>query len=131
MIRMGQQDLWLLSGLMATVLFFVSVCGIFHTVIWGSYTLADVGHVIIIFFFFFVVGKCPASSSRARSRLPQFFACCCRLFRSAGNTEATLKLKNVSRELGGGKKASREVGNRCFFPPNFIFYKLECTGGKS
>ena len=30
----------------------------------------------------------------------------------------------------GKNKASREVGN-LFFPPNFIFYKLECTGGKS
>ena len=29
----------------------------------------------------------------------------------------------------GKKTASREVGNY-FFPPNFIFYKLECTGGK-
>ena len=28
----------------------------------------------------------------------------------------------------GGKKASWEVGNLFFFP-NFIFYKLECTGG--
>ena len=30
----------------------------------------------------------------------------------------------------GKTKASPEVGNLFFFP-NFIFYKLECTGGKS
>ena len=36
------------------------------------------------------------------------------------------KLFPVSRV--GRKKASREVGN-LFFSPNFIFYKLECTGG--
>ena len=30
----------------------------------------------------------------------------------------------------GKKKASREVGNLFFFFfPNFVFYKLECTGG--
>ena len=28
----------------------------------------------------------------------------------------------------GKKEASREVGN-LFFSPNFIFYKLVCTGG--
>ena len=31
----------------------------------------------------------------------------------------------------GEKKASREVGNLFFFFPNFIFYILECTGGKT
>ena len=46
-------------------------------------------------------------------------------------TQATLKFKKIVSCVQGREKIGQSGGRDFFFFPNFIFYRLEYTGGKS